>query len=183
MCKKRETLTRFNLQSSQDEFFQTPILQNLAAFLDSSFQQGLIPPTLWTPTSRWKGQSSSQADHKWVERGWFLHITCPQLPAHAHPQGWCRHQGSQRGTSSQLEVALFQSFPFTGELKPSTDFLSYLLGLPPAGSGRAGLLMRCCRQSRHQRANKSLLPTHCWPLTSPAVLMVWKVIPNGTSDF
>jgi len=95
----------------------------------------------------------------------------------------------QGGASSWVAVTLllFKPFPFAGKLNPgtSTDFLSYLLGLPSAGPGQAGLLPQCCRQGKHQRANKITAPHSLLAITCLTVLMipVRKVIPNGTRDF
>lgn len=97
-----------------------PCLQNLAAFQDSSFQQG--------------GAS-----------GWVA-----------------------------VALLLFQPFPFAGELNPSTsiDFLSYLLGLPPAGTGQARLLPPCCQPGQAPKNRQN----HCSLLTAgcclPHILMV-----------
>lgn len=142
----RETFTRFNLRSSQDESFHIPMSAESGCFSGLFFPAGLDPIDPHNPYKPLKGTSGngaellrSQADTKWVERGPFPHVPCSQLPPHTRPESWCRRKGLLGGASSWVAVALllFQPFFFAGELHPSTstDFPELFAGIAPCWAG------------------------------------------------
>lgn len=131
-------------------------LHNLAAFQNSSFQQGLIPSNLWKGQSFW-GHKRTQNWQKW---GHFLTFHAPSSYSHSCT-GWVAR--AMGGTSSWVSCGsiTFSTFHFCSWI-PAMPLIPICWDCPLLGQGKLGSLHSAAGTKEPET---SLLPAHHWPST------------------